>query len=404
MNYINRYLEDIIFDPLFERQIKIITGPRQCGKTTLAKNKLKIENCENFYYNWDSPEIRRKYRIYGNFLPENNTKNKKWVCFDEIHKMPKWKNILKGFFDSYENQYNFLVTGSARIDILRRAGDSLTGRYFLFKLYPFILSEINGKSIKDIMVKDEAIDYITKNIENKNGEQEKMEDMLTYSGFPEPLLKSNERFLKMWNQEYFETVIRSDLKELSNLQFIEKAIDIIYLLTGKIGSPLSIESIAQDTELNFRTVKRYIDYLNINYLVFYIPTFTGNLKRLNKKMKKLFFYNYSLLQDEAARFENYVALELKVRTDLWNLLTKDKYDIFFIRNREGKETDFLIVKNSKPFFLCEVKLKDTHIETHHRYFAEKLGNIPFVQIVKEKDILKRENKNYFIVSASRFFN
>jgi predicted AAA+ superfamily ATPase len=199
-------------------------------------------------------------------------------------------------------------------------------------------------------------------------------------------------------------VIRSDLKELSNLQFIEKAIDIIYLLPGKIGSPLSIESIAQDTELNFRTVKRYIDYLNINYLVFYIPTFTGNLKRLNKKMKKLFFYNYTLLQDEAARFENYVALELKVRTDLWNLLTKDKYDIFFIRNREGKETDFLIVKNSKPFFLCEVKLKDTHIESHHRYFAEKLGNIPFVQIVKEKDILKRENKNYFIVSASRFFN
>jgi predicted AAA+ superfamily ATPase len=318
--------------------------------------------------------------------------------------MSKWKNILKGFFDSYENQYNFLITGSARIDILRRAGDILTGRYFLFKLYPFILSEINGNSIKNITVEDDALDYILKNIDNKSNSQEKMEDILRYSGFPEPLLKSDERFLKMWNQEYFETVVRTDLKEISNLQFIEKAIDIIYLLPGKIGSPISIESIAQDTELNFRTVKRYIYYLILNYLVFYIPTYKGNLKRLNKKMKKLFFYNYALLQDESAKFENYVALELKVRIDLWNLLTKDKYDLFFIRNREGKETDFLIVKNSKPFFLCEVKLKNTHIESHHRNFAEKLGSIPFVQIVKEKNILKRENKNYFIISAARFFS
>lgn len=404
MVYIKRHLEELIFNELYGRQMRFIAGPRQCGKTTLAKQKLKKENCEELYYNWDNVDVKMTYREKGNFLPVNTGKKKKWVCFDEIHKIPRWKNILKGFFDVYEDEYYFIITGSARIDIMRKSGDSLTGRYFLFILNPFILSEIEGNKLKNLESEDDANSFIFKNLDKQKETQNKMEDLIKFSGFPEPFIKSNESFLKLWNKEYFETIAKMDLRDISNIQFLEKLIDIIYLLPNRVGSPLSIDSISQDVELNFRTVKRYIDYLSLSYLVFFLSPYTGNIKRLNKKMKKLYFYNYSIINDEASKFENYVALELKTRIELWNIISKDNYELFYLRNREGQEIDFVIVKNSKPFILIETKLNPSKIDSHCKYFSAKFGGIPFLQLVKQKNIVRKEDKNIFIISASRFFS
>ena len=152
--YIKRYLYDIVFSPLFSRQMRFITGPRQSGKTTLAKIKLDKAGTEQFYYNWDRKEIRNRYRKEADFISVDtlNISEKKdvWVCFDEIHKMPKWKNILKDFFDTHEKKVKFIVTGSARLDMFRKSGDSLAGRYFPFKLNPLILSELTTAKINNI--------------------------------------------------------------------------------------------------------------------------------------------------------------------------------------------------------------------------------------------------------------
>ncbi|MFC1567141.1 AAA family ATPase, partial [bacterium] len=155
VSYIKRHIEKIIFSDVFARQMRFIAGPRQCGKTTIARHKLQISKTESLYYNWDRKNIRDRYRHETDFLGKDildmSRKLKLWICFDEVHKIPRWKNILKDFFDTYEDRINFIVTGSAKLDLFRKSGDSLAGRYFLFKLNPFMLSEILERDVASIL-------------------------------------------------------------------------------------------------------------------------------------------------------------------------------------------------------------------------------------------------------------
>ena len=408
INIKNRHAADIIFSENFGRQMRFIAGPRQCGKTTLAKQILTLAKNKKFYYNWDRKEIRDRYRQEPSFLSvdilDARIGVKHWVCLDEIHKYPNWKNILKDFFDTHENRINFIVTGSARLDLLRKSGDSLAGRYFLFNLNPFILSELLDKPLDSILPEDNSIDYIEKMITNKRFEQDSLDLILKFSGFPEPLLRQNSLFAKKWHDSYIERIVKEDIRDLSQIRHIEKVMDLIFLLPDKIGSPFSINSLRKDLELNFNTVKNYINYLILGYVMFALSPFHKKDTRLNKKEKKIYFYDWAVIKDKAKRFENFVAMELKTRVDTWNDRLEDDYDLMYVRTKDGKESDFLILKNKEPFCLFEVKLSSSSISKHHYLHSRLLGDIPFVQLVKEPKILKITNKSFYIVSASRFFS
>ncbi|MBI4652562.1 ATP-binding protein, partial [Candidatus Desantisbacteria bacterium] len=326
---IRRYIEEIAFSDIFSRQMRFIAGPRQVGKTTISKINLNSRNCSDFYYNWDKKEVRDRYRKEIDFLSKDllNMPNpdKIWVCFDEIHKMPKWKNILKDFFDTYEKRINFIVTGSAKLDMFRRSGDSLAGRYLLFKINPLILSEVLGKSFDNIMPEINALDYIEKSITGKKYEQNIMESMLHFSGFPEPLVNGNEIFSKKWHDNYLERIVKEDLRDVSSIHQLEKVMDLIHLLPLKISAPLSINSLKEDLELNFNTVKNYINYLILTYVLFEISPYYKKKTRMVKKEKKVYFYDWAMVENIDSKFENYVALELKARVDLWNDSVKDVF-------------------------------------------------------------------------------
>ncbi|MFH1259176.1 MAG: ATP-binding protein [Elusimicrobiota bacterium] len=407
-SYIKRYLEEVAFSDVYSRQMRFIAGPRQSGKTTIAKNQLLSFHSEQLYYNWDRKQVRDRYRKESDFLGSDYlnmaSQKKLWVCFDEIHKIPKWKNILKDFFDTYENKINLIVTGSARFDLFRRAGDSLAGRYFLFKLNPLMLSEVLAKKIENILPGKTADEYIEKSIAVKKYEQAVMEDILQFSSFPEPLISGNSVFSKKWHDNYLERIVKEDLRDLSSIHQLEKVIDLLYILPSKIGSPLSINSLKEDLEINFSTVKNYINYLILTYMLFEVFPYQKKIKRLVKKEKKIYFYDHAIITEEAKKFENLVAVELKSRIDLWNDLSEDKYDLKFVRTKDGNETDFLILKNSQPFFLCEAKLSDDKIARHHYLHSKHLGDIPFVQVVKKTGTLKVEQGKFYVVSASRFFS
>ena len=221
---IKRYLSDIAFSDNFGRQMRFITGPRQSGKTTIAKQCLTNNNSK-LYYNWDNKTVRLKFRNGSDFVAEDILKTGKsknyWACFDEIHKMPHWKNILKDFFDTHEKTVKFIITGSARLDMFRNAGDSLSGRYFLFKLNPLILSEIISSPFSNILPEPNSLDYIEKNIAGKKTFIKEMSDLLKYSGFPEPLLKANEVFHKKWVETYLEMIVDHDIRDLSRIHQLE---------------------------------------------------------------------------------------------------------------------------------------------------------------------------------------
>jgi len=117
-----------------------ITGPRQVGKTFLARQ------LDASYFNWDTPEVRRAYLQDPYFFRTE----KKLVVFDEIQKRRDWKKILKGYYDSPSRRENFIITGSGRMDQYKKAGESLQGRYDLFHLWPLTLDEISHKKQQQI--------------------------------------------------------------------------------------------------------------------------------------------------------------------------------------------------------------------------------------------------------------
>ncbi len=401
---IKRTLYNICFDELFGRQMRFIAGPRQVGKTTLAKEWLKENGCVELYYNWDKRGVKDRFKTDPYFYNADaigiKSKDKKWICFDEIHKYPKWKDILKDAFDSFEEKYNFIVTGSARLDHFRKSGDSLSGRYFMFRLLPVMLMELTGK--KKTFPANDAASFIEENISDTSYQND-FKHMLEFSGFPEPLLKGDEVFSSNWHDAYIDTLVKDDLRDLTKIHDLENVITLMKLLPVRVGSPLSINSLKEDMEVSYNAVRSYVNSLVLTYVIFRVHPYSKKINRGIKKENKVYFFDWSQVDDPAKRFENYVACELKSRVSIWSSATKYKFDLFFIRTRDGKETDFLITRDDFPYLLVEAKLSDEEIASHNKFHAKKLGGIPLIQIVQKPDVVKAGKDDVYMISASRFF-
>ena len=405
-----RKLSPVATSPEWGRQMRFIAGPRQSGKTTLAKNHLKQMETLAFYYNWDKREIRNKHHQGIDLIKERLLESPKkttptWICFDEIHKMPKWKNILKSYFDEYETNIRFLVTGSARLDLFRRSGDSLAGRYFLFHLFPLTLFEITSKTSSELSCTPSAETFIEERISlSRKNNESSLEALLQYGGFPEPFLKSNSRFLHRWQEDYLDRLIREDIRNLTRIADLENISALISLLPEKVGSPLSINSLRNDIDVNHQTVKNYLRALKLCYATFELHVYSQKINRSIKKEKKLYLFDWSKISDESKRFENYVACDLLSWVTLWSDQGIGEFGLSYVRNRSGQECDFLITRDKKPWLLLEAKLKDQRLASHLYLFSKRLGNIPIIQLVKEKGVLCIGKNNDFRISASRFLS
>jgi len=405
---IDRHLYNIAFSNEWERQMRFIAGPRQTGKTTLAKAKLKHENRECLYYLWDSRNVKNRYKNNELFFTEDylSTGNEyAWLCFDEIHKYPGWKNILKSIYDQVHENYQIIVTGSAKLNLLKKAGDSLAGRYFTFHLLPLTLNELNGVNWSGKMLpQGNASNYLSDIFSRKFVNNSNINDLLEYSGFPEPFLSQNKRFHKKWQNDYIENIIREDIATLTRIIDREYIYDLYNLLPEMAGSPISESSLASHIQVSPPTVKRYLKRLEDFYLAFSVRPYSKNIKRSLLRAAKYYLYDWTKINTPSARFENYVACELNTRISLWNDFSGEEYRLFYIRNKQKQETDFLIIKNNIPWLLVEVKISDTAIAPHHMETAKVLDGIPLVQICLTPGILSMQKKDCYRISADRFFS
>jgi len=401
---IERILYNIAFSDEWGRQMRFITGPRQSGKTTVARLKLEREKSLQLYYLWDLRSVRNRYKDNELFFTQDKALDtrKMWVCFDEIHKMPKWKNILKGIYDSSFKSYNFVITGSAKFDISKRAGDSLSGRYFTFHLFPLCLSEtLNPKSFL-VPSGLTAEDFIKRKLDNHTDAQKELLQLLEYSGFPEPFIKQSKRFKNKWSQDYLDTVIKEDIGSLTRIIDKEYLYDLYRLLPEMTGSPISESSLASHLEVSPPTLKNYLKRLEDFYLAFRIYPYSKNIKRSLLKASKCYLYDWSCIEDPGKRFENYIAVELKTQISLWNDALGENNALFYIRDKEKNEIDFLITRNNKPWLLVEAKYSDSRIESHCFHIQEMLGGIPLVQVCLKENICSLQKKNVYRISAGRF--
>ncbi len=401
---IERYIGRIAFSRDFGRQMRFIIGPRQSGKTTAAKKFLEDQGCLELYYNWDQRKIRDRYIADSHFFVQEihnvePTERKRWLCMDEIHKYPKWKNVLKDFFDSFGQENGFIITGSARLDMMRRSGDSLVGRYFTFRLNPVTLRELSGKSFKEPPA--DADEWVKSKLDHLVYEKAELSALLQFSGFPEPLLVNSVRFHNKWRRDYLDRLIREDLRDLTRIQELEKVATIMHLLPERISSPLSINALAKDVKCSFATVSNYLKAMELGYLVFRISPYSKRISRSLTKETKAYFFDWTRLKNPARRFENYVAVELKTLLELWTDAGIANFHMNYLRNRDGKETDFLILRDDEPWMMLEAKFSRANIDYHHRKNRELLRRIPFVQIVRQDNIAEEREDGLYQISASR---
>ncbi|RAP33600.1 hypothetical protein DID80_07955 [Candidatus Marinamargulisbacteria bacterium SCGC AAA071-K20] len=364
-------LEQILKD--LEKKMVFLVGPRQVGKTWLAKQ------IGTHYKNW----------IYLNYDNNQHRKiilNHEWVddvdliVFDEIHKMENWKNFIKGIFDTRLDHQHILVTGSARLDAFNQTGDSLAGRFFRHHLFPFSISECKANNVNKIVAR-----------------------LINRGGFPEPFLAESDVESERWRYQYINGLIREDILDFEFIHNLSKIKSLIELLKERVGSPISYASLARDLELHAATIKKYIMILESLFIVFLVRPFSRSIARTILKEPKIYFYDVGLItHDKGAQFENLVALHLlqkvTISTDYYG---KDE-QLHYLRTKDNKEVDFALVRDEKLTLLIECKYKKSEIAQQLYYFSNKY-DVDGIQLVCEikNEIQKGRIK---VLDVNKYFN
>lgn len=361
--------------------VTALLGPRQCGKTTLARMLLK-RRAQGRYCDWDDVEVRRAWAKQPRSLIPESGRSAPLVVLDEIHKAAAWKRTLKGVWDTLDAPVDFLITGSARLNVYRKGGDSLTGRYYHFRLHPFTLREMRQA---DAPRPDDALATLFTRARRcpRSGHDDFLA-LLRYSGFPEPLFAQDERRARLWRRHRVETVIREDLRDLSRIPELSRIEMLAALLPEKVGSLFSVASLRDDLEVSFDTAKRWVGLLRDLYYLYEIKPWQSQIARSIRKEGKVYLWDHAEVVNEAARFENLVANHLMKACDFWTDSGEGQFELYFIRNKEKQEIDFLVTRDRKPWLPVEIKLRDTEPSTNWKRFLPHLPCRQALQLTSER--------------------
>lgn len=365
-----RYLTAQIRSDLAKKMV-FVGGPRQVGKTTVAKGLLKESG--GGYLNWDIPAQRQQ--ILKGEWPTGPL-----LVLDELHKYRLWRNLLKGLYDSQLENQQILVTGSARLDYYRFSGDSLQGRYHYLRLHPLSLAELKSSS------------------------QETLMDLLRLGGFPEPFFGGSEIQAKRWSREYRSRLIQEDLTPIEHVQDLGSLELLSMRLPDVVGSPLSINALREDLQISHKTLSNWIAIFERLYAVFRLPPLGSPTIRAVKKEQKHYQMDWTLVPTMSFRFENLVACHLLK----WVHFEQDCFardlELRYFRDIDGREVDFVVLENRKPVYLIECKWSDVGVEPALAYLKNKFPEAKAFQIYAEGSKDYVTNAGIHVCSAARFLS
>jgi len=345
------------------RQMAFLSGPRQVGKTTSSRASAPHHR----YYTWDQQSHRRlitkgPQAVADDFGIENVHKQRIPVVFDEIHKYRKWKSFLKGFFDIYGDRLKVVVTGSARLDVYKRGGDSMMGRYFPYRMHPLTVAELLTTELIEAEIRDPA-----------EPDVEGLKQLIEFGGYPEPFLKGTKRFYNRWKRLRMELLFREDLRDLTQIQEVGQVQVLADLLTSHAGQLLNYSSLAANAFVSVDTVRRWIVALESLYFCFIVRPWYRNVPKSLRKQPKVYLWDWTMLPEKGVRNENMVASHLLKAVHWWTDIGLGTYDLHYLRDKSKREVDFLVTRNHEPWFLVEVKSSSKRgLSPHLLYFQERL--------------------------------
>lgn len=344
-----RIYENLLQDHFAQnRQMAFLSGPRQVGKTTLAENLLPGAA----KLNYDIPATARVIAGGAAKVAEfadlaDPAKAACGILFDELHKFHGWKRFLKGFFDIYadKGRLKVAVTGSARMDIYKRGGDSMTGRYFTYRIHPLTIGELGGTDVD--------LDGVFHAPHRLSADD--MRALLMFSGYPEPFLRGSVRFYNQWKRTRLERLFAEDLRDLSRVQDLKGLRSLAGLLAGRIGGGVNYASLAADLSVSPDTAKSWISVLESVYYCWTLPPWFRNIANSIRKQPKVYLWDWSLVEGEGARNENFIGAHLLKAVNWWTDAGLGDFGLYYLRTKQQKEVDFLVAKNRHPFMLVECK-------------------------------------------------
>ncbi|PWU06217.1 MAG: hypothetical protein C5B43_02140 [Verrucomicrobia bacterium] len=383
-------------------QMIFLSGPRQSGKTTLTQEAKKWTNAFQ-YLNWDILEDREQ--IVGGLreiLKELEAKTglgmpKPILALDEIHKFKNWKNFLKGIFDKYKNDLNLLVTGSARLNIYKKGQDSLMGRYFLYRVHPFSIAEVLTPTVEDYDIRPP-----------KKCDPSTMEALFEFGGFPEPFIKQDMKFFKKWQILRRQQLFREDVKDLSKVYESDLMEVLSSLLKHQAGQLLNYSNLANKIRVSDVTIRKWISILENLFYCFKVKPWHKNVARSLIKEPKIYLWDWSTIEDRGSKIENFVASHLLKAINFWTDTGLGDYGLFYLRDTQKREVDFLITKENKPWILVEVKSspKDS-LSPNLKIFQEQIKAPYAFQIAFDMDYIDydfRDLKDPKILPVSTFLS
>lgn len=346
-----RYINDSVDEDLKNKMV-FVGGPRQVGKTTFALTFLSEPDEKHpAYLNWDDT-LTRSSLLRGELPP-----NQDLIILDEIHKYARWRNLVKGFYDTRKSDVSFIITGSARLDHYSKGGDSLQGRYHYYRLHPFSIQEVNpSPSVSDV------------------------QGLLKFGGFPEPFLKADEKFWRRWQRERLQRVIYEDIRDLENIKEISLLELLAEEIPNRVGSPLSVKNLKELLQVAHETVERWLKIFERMYYCYRIPPYGPPKVRAVKKEQKLYLWDWSIVPDSGPRFENFVASQLLKYCHFVEDTEGFRMDLRFLRDTDKREIDFVVLKEGTPMFAVECKSGEKNINPSLFYFMKRTSIPRFYQV------------------------
>jgi hypothetical protein len=328
------------------------------GKTTLALQLAGATDLRHpAYLSWDN--VRARPGIRRGEIPSGQPR----VILDEIHKYARWRGLVKGLYDTREPGQSFLVTGSARLDVYRRGGDSLHGRYHPYRLHPLSVTEVGGTPAA-------------------------VAALLRFGGFPEPFLRGSDRHWRRWQRERLDRVVHDDVRDLERVREISLVELLVEALPSRVGSPLSVKSLREDLEVAHDTAERWLGILENLYVCFRISPFGAPRIRAVRKERKLYLWDWSAVPDPSARLENLVASHLLKLCHFREDTEGHRMELRFLRDTDAREVDFVVLENRKPLFAVEVKTGERAVSPAIRYFKQRTRIPRWYQVhLGDKDVV-----------------
>ena len=362
-----RLYEKLLLDHFLKfQQMAFLTGPRQVGKTSIADICQEDFKCFK-YLNWDDAADREIIlsnidSVLDSFQLSIANNQKPLLIFDEIHKYKDWKNYLKGFVDKHKKTINILVTGSAKLDIYKKGGDSLMGRYFLYRAHPLSVAELIRVNMAAVPLSE------PKKISDK-----KFDVLFEFGGFPEPFLQQNKSFSIRWQRLRFNQLFKEEIREVSQIQEIAQMELLANLLKNQIGAQTKFSELAKKARIADTTCRRWMNELESFYFCFPVKPWHKNITRSLIKEPKYYLWDWSLVSDYGAKCENFVASHLLKAVHFWSDFGLGDYDLYYLRDKDKREVDFLITQNGEPWILLEVKASSkSSLNKNLLYFQKQL--------------------------------